>query len=777
MNLVRRSSIVAGFATAATVLGLAVAPTAGAGVAPRVTAVSPASGFTAGGNRVTVSGSGFSQVTAVYFGTAKGSAIKVLSTGKLTVTAPAHVDGRVDVRVKTSTAESAIVLADHYTYKPTPVTAVAVLGVTSISVALGWSNPKDPYLNQIVVRRSAAGSSTPPTLATGVAVATLAKTATATVASGLAAGSTYAFSVFARDTNGHYATAATKVAHTITWNSPDLTDPSQGFPAAVTCTSTSFCALVDQLGTALSFLGNGWQTPQKLTLDHSLTAVSCTAPTFCVAVGTEGFAAAFDGTGSTTPTTFNTGDANNLTGVSCLSDTFCIAVDSIGQALTYHGAGMWTTATIDPFGLTGISCVSGPFCVAVDPGGDAVTFNGSSWTFTPVVPGSFSSVSCVSSTLCVAMGEGGATSVYNGSTWGQRPTSTLQSAAVVSCSSTTFCLASDIFGNTEVYNSVAGTWGDAHTMCDSCDLDITGVSCPSDSLCMAVDGNAGRYSILSLADEWTDPVAGDITTLPQGVSCPTATFCALTDTAGRARLSNGSAWGSGTPVFTTLGPVSCPTATFCLAAAGVDVAAYHDGMWSGLANLEPSNGSTTINDISCSSPSFCAVVDSKGRVAFYNGTQWSALGTIDFDALTTVSCSGPKLCVAADTSGRLLNFNGLTWSSPTYADTYNRVTDVSCVGANFCAAVDDAGNALYFNGSSWSALSIISGGGGALSLSCVSARFCYATTTASTVSGFGPGLTAIESTLPSHGFPTQISCNAAPMCVVADSTGETIKGA
>lgn len=776
MNLVRRSTVLAATAAGATVLGLVVAPAANAVVVPKVTAVSPTSGFTAGGNRVTVSGSGFSGVTAVYFGATKGSAIKVLSTAKLTVTAPAHVDGRVDVRVKTAAGESAIVLADHYTYKPTPATALTVLGVTDSSVALSWTDPKDPFLNQIVVRRSVAGSSTPPTSATGVAVATLAKTATSTVATGLAAGSTYAFSVFARDANGHYAAAATRVTHTIAWGTPDPTDPSQGFPTAVSCApSTSFCALVDQYGTAMSYTG-GWGSPQKLSLDHVLTAVSCVSATFCLAVGQGGFAATFDGMLSTPPSVLTSGDSNDMTGVSCVSDTLCFVVDSAGNEYTYHGGGMWSHAAISPFGLTAVSCVSSSFCAAVDIGGDAITFNGSSWTSpAPVNPGSFSSVSCATTTLCVAMSDGGQAAVFNGSSWGQNSPSTLASTGPVSCVSTTFCLASDIFGNSEVFDSTAGTWGSAHGMCDNqsnCSLLVTGVSCPGVGQCMAVDGNAGVYSTYNSV--WTAPAEGDDTILPEGLSCPTASFCALTDERGWAHAYNGATWDSGTPVFATLGSVSCPTAAFCVAAAASNVARLHDGMWDAGTDLEGSLGGF-VNDVACASASFCAAVDSKGRVAFFNGTKWSALGTIDPDALTTVSCSGPTLCVAADSSGRLLNFNGSTWSSPTYADTYNRVTRVQCVGASFCAAVDDAGNALYFNGSVWSPLSNIAGSSALVSLSCVSTRFCYAATS-STVVGFGPGLAAVAGTPSFHGYLTNVSCTATPTCMVVDIQGETTKG-
>jgi hypothetical protein len=66
--------------------------------APRFTAVSPTSGKTAAGTRVSVTGRAFTGVRAVKFGAASGISIRVLSSTKLLVTAPAHVAEHVDVR-------------------------------------------------------------------------------------------------------------------------------------------------------------------------------------------------------------------------------------------------------------------------------------------------------------------------------------------------------------------------------------------------------------------------------------------------------------------------------------------------------------------------------------------------------------------------------------------------------------------------------------------------------------------------------------------------------
>jgi hypothetical protein len=85
--------------------------------APVVSGVSPRGGSTAGANTVTITGSGFVPGATVKFG-ATGSALPstLVSSSKLTVTAPAHAAGRVNVFVTTPAGPSAITTADQYTY-------------------------------------------------------------------------------------------------------------------------------------------------------------------------------------------------------------------------------------------------------------------------------------------------------------------------------------------------------------------------------------------------------------------------------------------------------------------------------------------------------------------------------------------------------------------------------------------------------------------------------------------------------------------------------------
>lgn len=120
---------------------LAAAPAAAAAAipAPVVKVVSPISGKTAGGGTLTVTGTGFSHVLRVLFGGIAGTKVHVVSTTRLTVVAPAHAAGTVDVRVViqagSGTETSAIRSTDHYTYYAPPA-------VTSVSPAAGLPGGK-----------------------------------------------------------------------------------------------------------------------------------------------------------------------------------------------------------------------------------------------------------------------------------------------------------------------------------------------------------------------------------------------------------------------------------------------------------------------------------------------------------------------------------------------------------------------------------------------------------------------------------------------------------
>ncbi|MDE3069502.1 MAG: IPT/TIG domain-containing protein [Acidobacteriota bacterium] len=84
--------------------------------APTVTEVSPNTGSAAGGQTVTISGTGFTTAGAVYFGGVEATSFTVESDGSITAVAPAGTAGTVDVTVASFGGTSATSPFDQYTY-------------------------------------------------------------------------------------------------------------------------------------------------------------------------------------------------------------------------------------------------------------------------------------------------------------------------------------------------------------------------------------------------------------------------------------------------------------------------------------------------------------------------------------------------------------------------------------------------------------------------------------------------------------------------------------
>ena len=179
---------------------------------PAITSVTPSTGSTAGGTTVTISGSGFTAVKSVRFGSAAGSGVKVVSAGDLTVTTAAGTAGTVDVRVTTAGGTSPVSTADRYTFvSPVgPVTGLKATTVTATGLTLSWSNPSSPGFTGVTIRR-AQGAVPPPSTTAGTLVATTAAADTSYADAGLTPATQYSYSLFAHDAAGYSAAATITV--------------------------------------------------------------------------------------------------------------------------------------------------------------------------------------------------------------------------------------------------------------------------------------------------------------------------------------------------------------------------------------------------------------------------------------------------------------------------------------------------------------------------------------------------------------------------------------
>lgn len=105
---------------------------------PQVTGVTPATGATAGGTSVTISGAGFTGAVAVSFGASPAASFNVDSDTQITATTPNSPAGTVDISVTTASGTSSASSADRFTFAlPAPV--VSSISPTSGPAAGGTS--------------------------------------------------------------------------------------------------------------------------------------------------------------------------------------------------------------------------------------------------------------------------------------------------------------------------------------------------------------------------------------------------------------------------------------------------------------------------------------------------------------------------------------------------------------------------------------------------------------------------------------------------------------
>jgi hypothetical protein len=124
--------------------------------APVVSSVSPAYGPVASGTSMTVTGSGFTSATQVYFGSQPAKALTVNSRSSITAVSPAGSDstGWVHVTVAAGSATSATSNADQFVYAPT-ITSVLptsgpVTGGTPVTIT-GTGFTSDGGMSAILV--------------------------------------------------------------------------------------------------------------------------------------------------------------------------------------------------------------------------------------------------------------------------------------------------------------------------------------------------------------------------------------------------------------------------------------------------------------------------------------------------------------------------------------------------------------------------------------------------------------------------------------------------
>lgn len=251
---------------------------------------------------------------------------------------------------------------------------------------------------------------------------------------------------------------------------------------------------------------------------------------------------------------------------------------------------------------------------------------------------------------------------------------------------------------------------------------LDAVSCPSSSLCVAVDRFGGIVSSSEPAggaSEWAFAQVGEAykpnepcTFVPlclRAVSCPSTNLCVAVGERGHAAISTDPTGGASAWTQTTidgghtLSGISCPSDSFCVAV---------DSGGNVLTSSDPSGHEpwsvTHIDEhalpaISCASPSLCVAVDEIGD-AFVStnpaggAAAWSREEVDVGHTLLGVSCPSSSLCVAVDGLGDALSTNepsgGAAKWSKAEIDHEEALGGVSCSSPSLCVAFDGSGNVL-----------------------------------------------------------------------------------
>ncbi len=256
---------------------------------------------------------------------------------------------------------------------------------------------------------------------------------------------------------------------------------------------------------------------------------------------------------------------------------------------------------------------------------------------------------------------------------------------------------------------------------------LSGVSCPSLGLCVAVDG-AGRallstHAAGATASAWSTPFALRGAGALTSVSCPSTALCVAVDGEGRAVLSTQPAvpgTGAWSEAFALAGvkglvSVSCASTALCVAVDSegqlvfsTDPSLAGPSAWSAPFAV---GGAEKLTAVSCASTGLCVAVSSTGQVALSTApaagaSAWHARPLDPGLGLVAVSCFAGGSCVALASDGEALASSnaaaaigasapgsGATWSATAF-DVFAAPTAVSCAASGVCVAVDGTGYAF-----------------------------------------------------------------------------------
>lgn len=288
---------------------------------------------------------------------------------------------------------------------------------------------------------------------------------------------------------------------------------------------------------------------------------------------------------------------------------------------------------------------------------------------------------------------------------------------------------------------------------------VNGVSCPSRTLCVAVDSNGGAAISLDPAagsPTWTS-AAIDPGHAVDAISCPSSSLCVTVDNHGESVITTDPTASSPTWMVSTidgtnqLNAVTCPTSALCVAidADGNALVSQNPAAasptWTS-QRIATGKHTKTLTQVSCVSSTFCIVIDGLGN-EIISRDPTAAVPTWTTHPLNKLgnlygglSCPSSTLCVFAPSPVALVSTNPavaplsrwkVTTIDPQESSGEPNLTGVSCPSVSLCVAVDDTGIALTSadpaaNKPRWSKTLVRPDFSGLSGVSCQSSTLCVA---------------------------------------------------
>jgi hypothetical protein len=263
--------------------------------------------------------------------------------------------------------------------------------------------------------------------------------------------------------------------------------------------------------------------------------------------------------------------------------------------------------------------------------------------------------------------------------------------------------------------------------CPSVSLCVAGGSLDTIAFSRSPTGDADRWHVVNptydepkqscLEEEGVPPAScsfprGGI----DGVSCASESLCVAVGYEGSVWVSADPAGGAGAWSVSDvkepgraphLTAVSCPSPSLCVAVSG----GYGTAAGSIVTSSDPVAGgwrttqlpgSPDLRGVSCATPSLCIAV-AKGGLIFVStdptggASAWQRLGSPTQRDLEAVSCVASLLCVAGDAGGNLLSSRDPAGGTPfslANADGSVLLTGFTCPTAGRCVAVDNNADVL-----------------------------------------------------------------------------------